>query len=353
MSIKSSCVAVFPVDEDFLQLPDNNEIFINGEKNKISYYLTLAGWNISNSDYVIDIMDRFDFRKISMLVLVNSYRFLESKVIEEILDIAVRHGIKIYCVRDDQDIDRKALEIQAKNLGVNIAFADNIVIPDRNNELNMIEVPIISISGTGPYVQKYVLGCKIKKLFEQDGYKVLYISSRKEGMIFGSSTYPDFIYENGISYSEKIYGLNHYIESLYKDIRPDVILLGVPGEMMELGPRHRMEFGYMPSVVFSAIKPDISIVNLYNLEYTDEFLDEQKKYCRYRFGISPDFFYISTTGLLESSLQDAWMQFYKSDQVYDNHLHNNTLFNSNDVDKGKLYEKIIETLKEYSILDFM
>lgn len=353
MIINEQKIAVFPVDEDFLQLPNNNIIFLNGEKTKISYYLTLAGWNIASPDYTIDVINQFDFNQLDVIVLVNSYRILEHTVVEEIFNIASKNNIEIFCVRDDQDADREAMEKMANKLGVRLSFVCNKVSPDTNTELHSIDVPVISISGVGPYVQKFLAGIKLKNDFEYAGYKTLYISSRKEGILFGSRIFPDFVFEKGIGYSEKIYGLNHYINGLCKEEQPDVILIGVPGEMMELGPRHRLDFGYLASIVFSAIKPDVSVLNLYNLNYTDDFLDEQKHYCKYRFGISPDVFYSSTTGLVESSLQEAWMQFYRTDKICDEHLNSNKLYGMQDVMNGKLYKKIVEILEEYSALEFM
>ena len=107
------------------------------------------------------------------------------------------------------------------------------------------------------------------------------------------------------------------------------------------------------SIVFSAIKPDVSILNLYNLKYTDEFLEEQKSYCKYRFGAVPDLFYATYTGIVESSLQEAWIQYYHGDKIYDDLLTKNKLFNEADVMNGLFFERVMEILEEYGSLDFM
>ena len=151
-------------------------------------------------------------------------------------------------------------------------------------------------------------------------------------MLFGARIFPEFLFENGMSFSEKIYGINHYIEKLCRD---------------------KLDFGYLASIVFSAIKPDVSILNLYNLKYTDEFLEEQKSYCKYRFGAVPDLFYATYTGIVESSLQEAWIQYYHGDKIYDDLLTKNKLFNEADVMNGLFFERVMEILEEYGSLDFM
>lgn len=307
MNTNEPCAAVFPVDEDFMRLPNNDVIQLEGRQQKITYYLTLGGWNISSPNHIINVIDKFDFSQLDVLVLVNSYHFLEHRVIEDIIRIAAQNNIEIYWARDDRDVDRQAIEEMSDELKVCTSFICNEVAADISTVLHNFDIPIVSIAGVGPYVQKFQVGLKLRNDFVSAGYKTLYISSRREGVLFGARIFPEFLFENGMSFSEKIYGINHYIEKLCREEQPDVVLISVPGETMELSQKHKLDFGYLASIVFSAIKPDVSILNLYNLKYTDEFLEEQKSYCKYRFGAVPDLFYATYTGIVESSLQEAWI----------------------------------------------
>lgn len=315
--------------------------------------MTLGGWNISSPNHIIDVIDKFDFSQLDALVLVNSYHFLEHKVIEDIIRIAAQNNIEIYWARDDQDVDRQAIEEMTDKLVVRNSFICNKVAADISAELHNFDIPIISIAGVGPYVQKFHVGLKLRNDFVSAGYKTLYISSRREGVLFGARIFPEFLFEKGMGYSEKIYGINHYIEKLCWEEHPDVVLISVPGETMELSQKHKLDFGYLASIIFSAIKPDVSILNLYNLKYTDEFLEEQKNYCKYRFGAVPDLFYATYTGIVESSLQEAWIQYYHADRTYDDLLTKNKLFNEADVVNGLFFERVMNILEEYGSLDFM
>lgn len=353
MNTDELCVAVFPVDEDFLCLPNNNVIQLEGKEQKITYYLTLSGWNISSHNCTLDVVDKFDFSQLDVLVLVNSYHFLEYKVIEDIIRIAAQNNIKIYWARDEQDVDRQAVKEMTNKLKVRSSFICNEVDADISTELHNFDIPIVSIAGVGPYVQKFQVGLKLRNDFVDAGYKTLYISSRRGGMLFGTKIFPEFLFEKDMSFSEKIYGINHYIEKLCREEQPDVVLISIPGETMELSQKHKLDFGYLASIIFSAIKPDVSILNLYNLKYTDDFLEEQKNYCKYRFGTVPDLFYATYMGIVESSLQETWIQYYHADKIYDDLLTKNKLFTETDVMSGLLFEQIINILEEYGSLDFM
>lgn len=353
MNMNELCVAVFPVDEDFLHLPNHDIIQLEGQEQKITYYLTLSGWNIASSNHIIDVIDKFDFSQLDVLVLVNSYHFLEHKVIEDIIRIAAKNNIGIYWDRDDRDVDRQAIEEMSDELKVCTSFICNEVAADTNTVLHNFDMPIVSIAGVGPYVQKFQVGLKLKNDFEGAGYKTLYISSRREGVLFGARIFPEFLFKNGMSFSEKIYGINHYIEKLCQEEQPDVILISVPGETMELSQKHKLDFGYLASIIFSAIKPDVSILNLYNLKYTDEFLEEQTNYCKYRFGTILDLFYVTYTGIVESSLQEAWIQYYHADKIYDDLLKKNKLFHEADLMNGLFFKQIMNILTEYGSIDFM
>ena len=114
-----------------------------------------------------------------------------------------------------------------------------------------------------------------------------------------------------------------------------------------------MNFGILASAVFNAVKPDVSILNVYNLRYTDKFLDEQKKYCKYRLGMIPDLFYATYTGIIESSLQESWIQYFHADRLFNDLLEKHKLFSEVDLTNGLLFKQIMSILEEYGSLEFM
>lgn len=346
-------IAIFPVDEDFLSLPDNQSIKLGEEYYKNLYYITLAGWNISKEERPIHTLDEFDFNDVDTLVLVNSLRKLEDEVYQKIIDIAAQNEIKIVCARDDVDINQEQFRKECLEKNVMLEFVSEEVSLVDNRVMDSIEIPVVTISGVGPYVDKFEMGLFLRNSFECFGYKTLYISQRREGKLFGTRIYPEYMYNKNLDYTTKVFEFNSYVSSLIRKENPDIVLLGVPGEMMELSEKHKMNFGILASAVFSAIKPDVSILNMYNMRYTDEFLEEQKQYCKYRFGMIPDLFYATYTGVIDSSLQEAWIQYFHADKLFDDLLEKHKLFSESDVKKGLLFQRIMEILEEYGSLEVM
>lgn len=343
-------IAIFPVDEDFLSLPNNQRIKLGEEYHQISYYITLSGWNIDNRKKALYTLDEFDFKCVETLVLINSFRMVEDEIFKKVVSVASKNKIKIVCARDDMDIDQELFENMCVEENVECEFVREESILSYNKLMNNIETPVVMISGVGPYVDKFKVGLYLKNSFEKSGYRIIYLSPRREGKLFGTHIFPEYMYMKDFDFSAKVFEFNGYINKLVKKEKPDIVLIGVPGETMELSDKHKMNFGIMANAVFNAVKPDVSILNMYNMQYTDEFLEEQKKYCKYRFGMVPDLFYVTYTGIIASSLQEAWIQYFHTDRLYDDMLEKYKLISEDDVKQNLLFEKIVELLEEYGSL---
>lgn len=351
--MRNEKIAVFPVDEDFLSLPDNQNIKLGKECYKILYYITLVGWNIDSVERQLHALDEFDFKNINTLVLINSFRKLEDDVIQKIVSIAAQNEIKIVCARDDLDVNYEVLKKACIEEIVELDIVcDETTFVD-SKITNNIDIPVITISGIGPYVGKFQVGLYLRNSFENAGYKVLYVSSRRAGKIFGTHIFPEYMYNKNLDYTAKVFGFNGYVSNLIRKEKPDIVIIGVPGEMMELSKKHKMNFGIMASAVFNAVKPDVSILNMYNMRYTDKFLEEQKKYCKYRFGMIPDLFYATYMGIIDSSLQEAWIQYFHADRLFDDLLKKYKLFGEPDIKSGLLFKQIMDILEEYGSLEVM
>ncbi len=351
--MKNERIAIFPVDEDYLSLPNNHNIQLGSKYHKISYYITLSGWNIENLELQLYTLEEFNFENIDTLVLINSFRKLEDEVIQRIVSVAVDNNIKIICARDDMDIDQEMLKRECLKKNVAYEFVSEEITLVGSRLINAIEIPIVTISGVGPYVGKFEVGLYLRNSFEDAGYKTLFISPRREGKIFGTHIFPEYMYNKNLDYTTKVYEFNGYVNSLVKEEKPDIVLIGVPGEMMELSEKHQMNFGIMASAVFNAIKPDVAILNMYNMRYTDEFLEEQKKFCKYRFGMVPDLFYATYTSVIDSSLKEAWIRYFQTDRLFDDLLEKYNLFSEAEVKNGLLFKQIIEILEEYGSLEVL
>lgn len=141
MNTNEPCAAVFPVDEDFMRLPNNDVIQLEGRQQKITYYLTLGGWNISSPNHIINVIDKFDFSQLDVLVLVNSYHFLEHRVIEDIIRIAAQNNIEIYWATPDYLYYTLCYKKQIKEIELLTVGAVQSKLPMYNIQSMKILVP--------------------------------------------------------------------------------------------------------------------------------------------------------------------------------------------------------------------
>ena len=67
----------------------------------------------------------------------------------------------------------------------------------------------------------------------------------------------------------------------------------------------------------------------------------------------PDLFYATYTGVIDSSLQEAWIQYFHVDKLFDDLLEKYKIFGESDIKSGLLFNQIMDILEEYGSLDVM
>ena len=67
----------------------------------------------------------------------------------------------------------------------------------------------------------------------------------------------------------------------------------------------------------------------------------------------PDLFYATYMGVIDSSLQEAWIQYFHADKLFDDLLEKNKIFGESDVKNGLLFKQILDILEEYGSLEVM
>ncbi len=162
-----------------------------------------------------------------------------------------------------------------------------------------IPVPVIMIVGVGDRCDKFSIQVKLGNCFSVQGYRVLNCGTKDFSKLFGIEALPQFLFEpmdNGM----KIRQFNSYIyNSVMKD-NPEVVIIGVPGGIMQVNPYEFSEFGELAFIISNAIKSDISILSLYSQELNQDFLDHLIKLCRYKLNYQVNYINIANTDFLIS-----------------------------------------------------
>lgn len=159
--------------------------------------------------------------------------------------------------------------------------------------LKVNHVPVIMVQGSGDYCDKFHVEMSLRNLLMDNDFKVLHISSKPYGHLFGGHNYPNLMSMEKSHMSDIIMNLNHYVRELENKNKPDVIVLGVPGGVMPVNESFYGDFGMMNFIVSQAIEPDISIFCTWYEEYNKDYLNALDQHFKYKFGYPYDFIHMS------------------------------------------------------------
>lgn len=172
-----------------------------------------------------------------------------------------------------------------------------------------LRVPIITVIGMGENCSKFETQLAIRRELADSGYKISLIASRQGCRLLGVHDFPEFMFCKEYSEADKINLFRNYVSELEIADNPDAIIIGVPGGIMPLNEKHDMQYGILCYEVFSAIKSDFNIMNLWCQEYNDDFLSELEKIMKYRFNTLLDCVCFSNLSINNDSIDSSELEF--------------------------------------------
>jgi peptide maturation system protein (TIGR04066 family) len=156
-----------------------------------------------------------------------------------------------------------------------------------------IEVPVIGIAALSEKTGKFELQLGLVALLEKSGYNVSWISSNYLSAILDRESFPRFMLSKDMDDCEQILFFNRYLKYIEKKEKPDVIVIGIPGAIMPCTKKITGDFGILSEKVFRAVSPDYLVLNTFFEYFSDEYLDEMKKYVKYNFGCPLNAIYVN------------------------------------------------------------
>lgn len=182
------------------------------------------------------------------------------------------------------------------------------------SRLYKIPVPTIAVAGAGRFCGKFSVQLALRQMFVKSEYKLTQVGSQNYSRLFGFHSWPEFLFLN-IPMAEKIIRLNHFIYDIVMKEKPEVLIFGIPGGIMPLNPFCFEEFGELAFVICNAVQIDLGIISLYAEEYTDAFLDEITKICKYKLNMPVGPIHVSST-CMHISQEQKKAEFFVSDYEY-------------------------------------
>lgn len=170
------------------------------------------------------------------------------------------NGIEVrVAMQLDQNTQRELAET-ARNSGVEITFYTNCetkispfisTAPKFYNQ----QSTVIGVGRTFPEIDTTDFVLKVKETMEKEGYLVNTFLSKPYAKLLDCNPIPDYI-GGGAEVSWQITSLNHYLESLERVQRSDIILVQYPGGMQTVDDEYCSDYGALSYLLTRAIIPD-------------------------------------------------------------------------------------------------
>lgn len=162
------------------------------------------------------------------------------------------------------------------------------------SQLLEIQVPIVAVMGLGESCDKFETQMQMKEAFKEKGYHAYSLSSNDLGSLFSMDTYPEFMHQKNLSFSEKVFKLNSYLYDICEENHPDVILLGLSGGIVPLSKYDHNYFAETVLVAANALKIDIGVLCHYFMD-DDEMIpyEEMQELAWNRYSVPIEAFVMS------------------------------------------------------------
>lgn len=223
--------------------------------------------------------------------------------------------------------------------------------PDFSLKLLKINTPIVFILGVFENTEKLDTTLYLRNEFIFEGYKVeTIISQINAGSLLGCRSFPSFMFDFSYSDTDKIYMFNRYVKKLEIENNPDIIVIGVPGEILPINYKHCGNFGLMPYLVSNAVSPDYAVLTLIYGEFLPKYLEEMRLLCKYKFNVPVEAFSISTKGVDFSTIDSDYseLKYYKvNDTTRPKEVPEECYYNKINGNGDALSSDILSKLQDY------
>jgi peptide maturation system protein (TIGR04066 family) len=152
-----------------------------------------------------------------------------------------------------------------------------------SGHLQDITAPVVFIGGISENTGKFEIQLSLRSFLLEKGYRVSQIGSRHYCELLGFHSMPGFMYETGFSEPQKILLFNQYVRNICVNENPDIILIGIPGDITLLDGRFPGNFGTTAFHISNAVKPDYFILSAFYTEAREQ-LEKIKKHIESKMG---------------------------------------------------------------------
>lgn len=261
---------IFPFDETFLPVLEHMDKKIS---NRGLYLVSPRGWALQGKKYVVAEKEYTVYKENSFLeetvdlFIVNSKLEMElSEVLETIKLFTVR---KIYVLKH-LTFREKALLSKMYGKEAIESFETSVFGLENEDRLVDFNVPIVWIAGTTEFTNKFEVQLSLYSQFARKGYKTGLIATKKEALLCGAKAIPDFMYNNKYTIKERIVLFNHFLKEYEAMNQPEIMFVGIPGEVIPLSKNYLGNAGEMAFMISQAISASAVVLCMMYAENINE-----------------------------------------------------------------------------------
>ncbi|MEK5377955.1 TIGR04066 family peptide maturation system protein [Paenibacillus sp. FSL P2-0173] len=233
-------------------------------------------------------MERCD----AILLVKSNFKLDVAEVYLPVIQKAGQLGKKVMCNFTLPDSCMEFIEPceeQADKLILKNTFdvrTKDILPPDPGSVIHDFFTPVLFVLGLNERTHKLNLQLNLRQKLEAQGYRVSQITSNGCGELIGAHSFPQFMFESGMTETQKIIMFNRYLKKIEQSEKPDLILVGIPGGIVPFNNTFTNYFGVTSFLVSRAVRADGLICCLHYDEYNIKYLEHVKQYMENRFSSS-------------------------------------------------------------------
>lgn len=227
--------------------------------------------------------------QIDTLYIDYDSRIENAKLYTKIIDMAKHMGTEVVLSKTLM----RALNFDIKNVSKPHMLATSM--------LYEIKCPVITVLTQGSHTNQFAVELALRRYFTKSGYRVSQIGSNDASLFFGFSGTPDYLHGNSNT-QDKIISFNHHMKSLVEHEDAELLIIGIPDAIMKYNNQFLQGLGILPYIMCTSVRSDFSVLCMYHMLYTMEYLDEMRRHCHYHLAAPVSMFEVSNTGLLADEM---------------------------------------------------
>jgi peptide maturation system protein, TIGR04066 family len=214
--------------------------------------------------------------------------------------------------------------------------------------LKRIDTPIVMVYGQGALTQKFDIQLGLCTCFIQTGYKVLSFGTKEYASLFGMNTFPDL---SAFPMWIKALHVNRIVYEQARRTNPNIIIIGVPGGIVPMSEAYHQFWGEDAMAYSIGLKPDVSIISVYENLAVDSVAEKTSNYMKACFGNAPDFIHVANTRITPARAEEKPNYLHVDNETVHKRISafqsSYDLFNINNLNESEaVYQKIVDQLHE-------